>query len=92
VILANGGSTVYTVINSAYNTLYGSVPLKYYRSHLMAITGTVDFSSNTSWAETISLKTANNRSILRYLTNVTSLILDGGTVLTSTNTDITDTD
>ena len=92
VILANDGSTVYTVINSAYNALYGSVPLKYYRSHLMAITGTVDFSSNTSWAETTSLKTANNRSILRYLTNVTSLILDGGTVLTSTNTDITDTD
>ena len=88
-IVSNDASILYSVINAKYLAQYSVDKSSFYRTDLMALTGTLNFTTDSSWLTITSLKTQNSRSIFKYLTNITSIILDGCTQLTSTNSNIT---
>ena len=88
-IVSNDASILYSVINAKYLAQYSVDKSSFYRTDLMALTGTLNFTTDSSWLTITSLKTQNSRSIFKYLTNITSVIMDGCTALLSTNSSIT---
>lgn len=65
----------------------------------MALTGTLDFTTDpvtntakSDWLAITSIKTNSGSIILKYLPNITELVFDNCTALTSTNSSITDDD
>ena len=88
-IISNDSSILYKVINAKYLSQYSVDKSSFYRTDLMALTGTLNFTTDSSWLTITSLKTQNSRSIFKYLTNITSVIMDGCTALPSTNSNIT---
>ena len=88
-IVSNDASILYSVINAKYLAQYGVDKSSFYRTELMALSGTLDFTTNSNWLTITSLKTQNARSIFKYLPNITEVILDGCTALPSTNSNIT---
>lgn len=95
-IIANDASVLYEVITQKYASLNdGDTLSSYYKTDLMGLTGTLDFTTDpvsgdaeSDWLEITSVKTQDARSIFKYLPNITEVILDG-TAITSTNDDIT---
>jgi hypothetical protein len=79
-IINSINTVVYGAIASAWYDEYGEVfPSSYvYRTHLLSLHGELDFSIEVNGAVLgSSLVTLNNRSLLKYLPNVTSLVFDG---------------
>ena len=90
VIISNDASILYDVINDKYNAQFGETKGRYYKYDLMALSGTLDLSS-AQYNTINSLRTQNNKSVLKYLPNISTLNLSGCTSLTSTNNLIDDT-
>lgn len=91
IIVPASKTTIFNPLNAAWTTQFGSAIGKnnMYRIDLMALTGTIDFS--TQGANLPNLLTYINDSLFKYLPNVTGIILDGCTAITSTNQAIVDT-
>lgn len=81
-------SAMYTSINNAWTTQFGSSIGRnnIYKLDLFMMTGTIDFSSQAS--ELLNLVTVNGSYLFRYLSNITGIILDGCTNITQTNDSI----
>ena len=56
-IVSNDASILFKVINAKYLAQYGVDKSSFYRTDLMALTGTLDFTTNPSWLAVTSLKT-----------------------------------
>lgn len=91
-IVMSNQANMYNSINSAWTSQYGSGIGRnsFYKLDLLSITGTIDFSS--SGADLQSVVTANGSYLFKYIPNVTELIFDGCTSLTSTNNSISGND
>lgn len=71
---------VQNVLNTRHVALYGNALDSYYKSDLLSLTGTLDFSANASSIGTVYTADGNN-SLLKYLPNIKSLIFDNCTSL-----------
>ena len=80
-IVRADGSYLYLALDALYTSINGESTNAFYRSTLMALTGTLDFSDYPNLGR---LAVSTNKSILYYLHNVTGLILDGCSLLTDT--------
>ena len=80
-IVRADGSYLYLALNSLYTSLNGESTEAFYRSTLLGLTGTLDFSPYPNLGR---LAVSTNKTILYYLANVTGIILDGCSQLTST--------
>lgn len=83
-------TNIYAAISDAWNTQFGEAlsASRLYRTDLLAMTGTITFG-----AQTDNLVTAGgNASLLDYLPNVTGLVFDGNTTITSTNNSVQNND
>ena len=72
---------IYSTIANAWNTQFGTTlsEPRLYRTNLLALTGTITFDTSTE-----NLITAGgNASLLDYLPNITGLVFDGNTTITS---------
>ena len=81
-------SNLYIPIQNSWATQFGTelTKLDLYRVDLMSLTGTIDFSVRSSDSEFTSIATGKSiDSLLKYLPNVTGLIFDNCTHLTSIN-------
>ena len=80
--------TMYSAINTAWQTQYGSAIGKnsLYKVDLLAIATTLDFTPYTNTLQ--NLVTANGSYLLKYLLNTTGIILDGCTNITTQNQNI----
>ena len=56
-IISNDASTWYKVINAKYLSQYSVDKSSFYSTDLMALTGTLDFTTDSSWLTITSLKT-----------------------------------
>ena len=85
IIVPSTSTLMYAAVDGAWATQFGSVSGKnnFYKIDLMALTGTIDFSSAGSSLN--NLTTYNGEYLLKYLPNVTGLIFDGCSSLPSTN-------
>jgi len=88
-IVSNDASVLFKVINAKYLAQYSLDKSSFYRTDLIALTGSLNFTTDPTWLAITSLKTQNARSIFKYLPNITEVILDGCTALPSTNVNIT---
>ena len=98
-ILQNDGSLLYQVVTQKYISQFNTSLSNYYKTHLMALTGTLDFTTDpvtntakSDWLAITSIKANSGSTILKYLPNITGLVFDNCTALTSTNSSITDDD
>lgn len=80
-IVRADGSYLYLALNALYTSLNGEGTEAFYRSTLMGLTGTLDFSPYPNLA---ILSVSTNKSIFYYLTGITGVILDECSLLTST--------
>ena len=81
-IVMSNQSAMYTSINNAWITQFGSAIGRnnIYKIDLFMITGTIDFSAQG--ANLPSLVTADGTYLFKYLPNVTGINLDGCTAIT----------
>jgi hypothetical protein len=70
-------AAVQTVLNNLHQTLYGNSLSKYYKTDLMSLTGTLDFSSYSSGISMIKDETGN--PLFASLININSIDLTGCT-------------
>mgnify|MGYP007122052884 CR=1 FL=1 len=82
-IVRADGSYLYLALNTLYTSINGEGTEAFYRSTLMSLTGTLDFSPYPNIAR---VAVSTNKSIFYYLTNLTGLVMDGCTQLTDTFT------
>ena len=82
-IIRADGSYLYLALNTLYTSINGEGTEAFYRSTLVALTGTLDLSPYPNIGR-ISVST--NKSIFYYLTNLTGLVMDGCSQLTDTFT------
>lgn len=77
-ILYASQSDLFSVISTKYGTDYSvqQAYFDFYKSHLLSLTGTVDFSSHTQIS---SMLTDTSESIFKYLHNITGITMDGCT-------------
>lgn len=80
-IVRADGSYMYLALNALYNSLNGEDTETFYRSTLIGLTGTIDFSPYPNLGR---VAVSTNKSIFYYLTNITGIILDGCSLLTNT--------
>ncbi|MCR5270548.1 MAG: hypothetical protein K6D91_05975 [Prevotella sp.] len=80
-IVRADGSYLYLALNTLYDSIYGESADVFYRSTLMGMTGTLDFSPYPNIGR---LAVSTNKSILYYLHRVTGVVLDGCTLLENT--------
>ena len=66
---------VQAILNAKHTSLYGNALDYYYKSDLLSLTGSLDFSSNSAGVGTVS--TDGGESLLKYLPNITSLDFHG---------------
>ena len=78
-IVRADGSYLYLALNTLYTSINGEGTEAFYRSTLMALTGTLDLSPYPNISR---LAVSTNRSILTYLTGLTGLVMDGCTQIT----------
>ena len=78
---------VYGVLANSWNTEYGTqLPTSVYKVHLLSLHGELNFSGEiNNVVMGSSLATLNNKTLLKYVPNITSLIFDGCTQLTITS-------
>lgn len=90
-VLFASQSDLFAVVSNKYATDYGlaGAYFDFYKSHLLSLTGTIDFSSHPSIP---SLITDTNQSIFKYLYNITGIIMDGCTNIGLTNNSISGSD
>lgn len=81
IITSAGGSNAYLVLNNLYTSLYGHSAEVFYRSTLMNLTGTLDFSVYPTTSMIIG---STNKSLLYYLENITGLDMTGCTLMQDT--------
>ena len=98
-ILQNDGSLLYQIVTQKYISQFNTSLSNYYKTHLMALIGTLDFTTDpvtntakSDWLAITSIKANSGSTILKYLPNITGLVFDNCTALTSTNSSITDDD
>ena len=82
-IVRADGSYLYLALNALYTSLNGEGTEAFYRSTLMALTGTLDLSPYPNIGR---VAVSTNKTIFYYLSNLTGLIMDGCTQLTDTFT------
>lgn len=82
-IVRADGSYLYLALNALYTSLNGEGTEAFYRSTLMALTGTLDLSPYPNIGR---VAVSTNKTIFYYLTNLTGLVMDGCTQLTDTFT------
>lgn len=75
--MSSTSSAVQTVLNNLHQSLYGNSLSKYYKSDLLSLTGTLDFSSYSSGISMIKDETGN--PLLALTTNINSIDLTGCT-------------
>lgn len=82
-IVRADGSYLYLALNALYTSINGEGTEAFYRSTLMALTGTLDLSPYPNIGR---VAVSTNKTIFYYLSNLTGLIMDGCTQLTDTFT------
>lgn len=82
-IVRADGSYLYLALNALYTSLNGEGTEAFYRSTLMALTGTLDLSPYPNIGR---VAVSTNKTIFYYLNNLTGLVMDGCTQLTDTFT------
>ena len=87
-IVMSNQSAMYTSINNAWTTQFGSAIGRnnIYKIDLFMMTGTIDFSAQA--ANLPSLVTANGAYLFKYLPNITGINLDGCTSITQTSNSV----
>lgn len=66
---------VQAVLNAKHTSLYNNALDNYYKSDLLSLTGTLDFSTNASAIGTVNAE--GGESLLKYLPNITQLDFNG---------------
>jgi hypothetical protein len=75
--MSSTSTPVQTVLNNLHQTLYGNSLSKYYKSDLLSLTGTLDFSTNSNGISMIRDETGN--PLLALTTNINGIDLTGCT-------------
>ena len=83
IIVPSTSTNMYSAVDAAWSTQFGTASGKnnFYKIDLMALVGTLDFSSAGS--SLANLTTYNSDRLLKYLPNITGLVFDGCTNLPS---------
>lgn len=86
-ILSTNQSDLFTIVSQKYATDYSlnGAYFDFYKSHLMSLYGTIDFSSRPNIQ---SLITNTNQTIFVYLTHINSVVLDGCSNIMLTDSNI----